>query len=378
MWVSQATAGDPTVRSPDKSFEKALVRVRGAIGAKLTRVLGTGNPTIHSPALLRSLWPERVNAADADVVHLHWVNREMLSVADIGRVRKPIVWTLHDMWAFCGAEHYTDDSRWREGYFSTNRPAHESGFDLNRWTWNRKRKYWNHPMHVIAPSSWLGNCVRESALMKEWTVSVIPNVIDTNEWQPVEKSLARRLLGLPLDVPLLLFGAMGGGKDPRKGFDLLQEALKRVPKEVSDLQLLVIGELAPREPADLNFAVHYMGHLHDAVSLRLVNSAADVVIVPSRQDNLPQAGTEAQACGCPVVAFNTCGLPDVVAHQETGYLARPFDVDDLAEGIAWVLDGSERLRRLSGAARERAVRLWSPSVVIPQYMEAYRSAVEMH
>jgi hypothetical protein len=77
---------------------------------------------------------KRINAWDADVVHLHWVQGEMLSIADIVRIQKPIVWMLHDMWAFCGAEHYTEEFHWREGHRCDNRPADESVFDLNRWT----------------------------------------------------------------------------------------------------------------------------------------------------------------------------------------------------------------------------------------------------
>lgn len=378
MCVNQSVASDWTVMGAQDARAKVLAKARAAIGLWGTRVLSTENRTLHSPAVLHSGLRKRLDTSDVDLLHLHWINGEMLSIADIGCVRKPVVWTLHDMWAFCGAEHYTEDFRWRDGYAAGNRPTYERGFDLNRWTWNRKRKHWKRPMQIVTPSRWLGQCVRESALMNGWPATVIPNPIDTDEWQPVSKVLARKLLQLPPDVPLLLFGAMGGGTDPRKGFDLLQGALKRLSSGIPEMEVVVIGQLAPREPVDLGFPVHYMGHLHDTVSLRLVNSAADVVVVPSRQDNLPQSGTEAQACGCPVVAFNTCGLPDVVAHQETGYLASAFDVDDLAAGIAWVLDDLTRQKRLSKAARERAVRLWSPEAVIPQYLDVYKRVIKAY
>jgi glycosyltransferase involved in cell wall biosynthesis len=101
------------------------------------------------------------------------------------------------------------------------------------------------------------------------------------------------------------------------------------------------------------------------------------MVVPSRQDNLPQTSTEPQACGTPVVAFDVCGLPSAVAHKQTGYLAKPFDTDDLAYGISWVLSDRERWQKLSAQARERAVRLWSPEVVIKQYLEVYEAAIAM-
>jgi glycosyltransferase involved in cell wall biosynthesis len=366
MWVNVAVAGDWTVEGPASKWGKALGRVRPQVGGLLRKALRTDNPIIHSPAILSSNWVKRVNASDADVVHLHWVQGEMLSIADIGRIEKPIVWTLHDMWAFCGAEHYTEEFRWREGYRRGNRPAYESGFDLNRWTWERKRKHWKRPMQIVTPSRWLADCVRESALMRDWPVSVIPNCLDTERWEPMEQALARELLGLPADLPLLLFGAMGGGRDPRKGFDLLTAALGNLRGEIPGLELVVFGQLAPHHPPDLDFPIHYTGHLHDDLSLRVLYSAADAMVVPSRQEAFGQTASEAQACGTPVVAFDIGGLPDIVEHQRTGYLAQAFETEDLAAGIQWVL--GENLRK---QCRERAVARFSNTVVAEQYRAVY-------
>ena len=155
----------------------------------------------------------------------------------------------------CGAEHYTTDHRWRDGYRHENRPEHESGFDLNRWTWQRKRKHWRRPLQILCPSHWLAGCVRRCALMADWPVTVVPNAIDTDRWQPIDQRLARQLLGLPQDCPLLLFGAMGGGMDPRKGGDVLLAALVQLSGEPSlkSMQLVVFGQLAPQKPRSSDF-----------------------------------------------------------------------------------------------------------------------------
>ena len=216
MLVNVAAAGDWTVQGPNSKLAKAITSIRPQLATPLRQLLRTGNPIIHSPAVLPSRWPERINASDADVLNLHWVQGEMLSIADIARIRKPIVWTLHDMWAFCGAEHYTTDHRWRDGYLRDNRPAQESGFDLNRYTWQRKCKHWRQPLQIVCPSQWLADCVRTSALMHAWPVEVVPNPIDTVRWQPIDQHLARQLLGLPQDCHLLLFGAIGGGSSHHK------------------------------------------------------------------------------------------------------------------------------------------------------------------
>lgn len=375
MGVDRRYTDDPTVQGPISLARRLSVVLRPRLGALFARSLVTQNSIIHSPALLSSRWPSRLNRSDAAVVNLHWLGAEMMSVADIARIRKPIVWTLHDMWAFCGAEHYSEDDRWRVGYRRDNRPAHESGFDLNRWVWNRKRRLWRIPMHIVTPSRWLADCVRESALMGEWPVTVVPNAIDVDTWTPIEQGLARELLRLPKDRPLLVFGAMGGGRDPRKGFDLLRKALPALKAELPELELVVFGQRAPREMVELGFPCHYTGHLHDDISLRLWYSAADVFVLPSRQDNLPNTALEAHACGTPMVAFDIGGLADIVSHRHTGYLAEPFDTEDLAAGIHWVLSDSERLAMLGRNARARAVERFAYPVVAAQYRSVYETAV---
>ncbi|WP_186491468.1 glycosyltransferase family 4 protein [Synechococcus sp. BIOS-U3-1] len=378
MLVNVAASGDWSVQGPTSKRSKAIGRVRHQLVTPLRQLLHTENPILHSPSLVPSGWPDRLNVSDADVVHLHWVQNEMLSITDIARIRKPIVWTLHDMWAFCGAEHYTTDHRWRDGYRSDNRPDHESGFDLNRTTWQRKRKHWRRPLQIVCPSQWLADCVHASALMADWPVAVVPYPVDTNRWQPIEQRLARHLLELPQDCPLLLFGAIGGGNDHRKGMDLLLTALTQLRTEgnLQDLRLMVFGQLAPQSPPQLGFPVHYTGHLHDDLSLRVLYSAADVMVVPSRQDNLPNTGLEAHACGTPVVAFNTGGLTDIIDDRVTGALAEPFEPASLAAAISWVLANPKRRNALGAAARKRAECLWAPRRIAGLYKKIYLSAIE--
>lgn len=176
----------------------------------------------------------------------------------------------------------------------------------------------------------------------------------------------------------MLFGAMGGGNDPRKGMDLLLVALTQLRSEgkLQDLQLVVFGQCAPQSPPQLGFPLHYTGHLHDDLTLRALYSAADVMVVPSRQEAFGQTASEAHACGTPVVAFNTGGLPDIVDNRVTGALAEPFEPASLAAGIRWVLEDSQRLNSLGYAARERAERLWSPARVVGSYLDTYRMALE--
>ena len=376
MLVNASSSGDWTVQGPVGNVNRFIPKIRHAFGALLTKTLKTQNPVLHSPAVLHSSWARKINNSSADVCHLHWINHEMLSIEDVANVSKPIVWTLHDMWAFCGAEHYSEDFRWRDGYRHNNRPAYESGFDLNRWVWNRKRKAWKRPIHIVAPSQWLAECARESKLMQGWPISVVNNALDTEVWRPVDKAHARTLFGLPKDVPILLFGALGGTTDTRKGFDLLKVALENVRDKIDGLELVVFGQLAPEEPIDFGFPVRYVGRLHDDLTLATLYSAVDVMVVPSRLEAFGQTASEAHACGTPVVAFDAGGLTDIVKHLQTGYLAEPFHPTSLAEGIIWVLSDKARHASLSVASRQQALDRFSYSVVAEQYRKIYELVVQ--
>jgi glycosyltransferase involved in cell wall biosynthesis len=381
MKVRDKRSDDWTVEGPESKYGKAGSLLRPALGNLAMRLQQSGNVNLHSGNWLSSDWSEKLNCTDAEVVNLHWVGGEALSIEDIGHIRKPVVWTLHDMWPFCGAEHYAADderARWRTGYSKESRPASEGGLDLDRLVWRRKLRAWIRPMHIVAPSQWLASCARESALFRNWPVSVIPNVLDTGIYQPLNRDFCRQALGLPHDRKIILFGALGGVRDSRKGYDLLPGALERLAHQVNVQNVLcvVFGQSEPEQPPKLHFPIRWMGHVHDDAALVLLYNSADVTVVPSHQENLPQTATEAQACGCPVVAFNCTGFQDAVAHRETGYLAKAFDAEDIAQGLGWVLADVERQRELGNAARERALRLWAPEVVVPQYFSVYRSIIE--
>ena len=379
MRVRQKLNDDWRVTGSEGKFAKAAAIFQPALDSLPTRLQRTESLIPRSAAWLSAVGAKEINQSDADVINLHWICAGFLSIEEIGRITKPVVWTLHDMWPFCGAEHLAPDSenaRWRVGYNKENRDAKDRGIDIDRWVWKRKKKAWQKPMHIVTPSRWLADCVSSSALMRDWAVTVVPNTLDVNKYKPIPKLLARGILCLPINAKLIMFSALLGTKLPHKGWDLLQSALVRVAKNLPDAQCLIVGQGEPHYPPSLGMPLHWMGHLHDDATLALLYSAADVIVVPSRQENLPQAGTEAHACGCPVVAFNATGLRDVVEHGQTGYLAEPYSTDDLAKGIEWVLADDERHARLSAQARERAVRLWSHHAVVPQYLEVYRRAMD--
>lgn len=367
------------------------------ISRRLRRGFHTLNPAWHSYAWpntgLRKELEKWHHEGKADLIHLHWMGDFTLSIEEIGSLTMPLVWTLHDQWGFCGAEHYTrppqtgetesGDRRYIAGYTPSSRPDDESGKDVTRRTWLRKKRAWRRPINIVTPSNWMARCARRSALMKEWPIKVIPYPIDLTTWAPLNQQQARAILHLPLDRPLVLFGAVGGTVDTRKGADLLLDSLQKLKTEVEgtalgQLELVVFGQSKPANQACLGFPIHYTGRLQDNVSLRMLYAAADVFVIPSRQDNLPNTGLEAHACGTPVVAFRSGGLVDIVDDRTTGALAEPFDTSSLANSLQWVLKNEERRRRLGDAARSRAELLWNPARVSTMYSDLYKGVLECH
>ena len=297
----------------------------------------------------------------------------MMSIVDVSRIKKPTVWTLHDMWAFCGAEHVSDDVRWKVGYLNDNRPQHESGFDINRWTWKRKIKHWKSPIHLITPSSWLSKCAYSSVIMHDWPSAIIPNPLNVNLWRPYDKDLTRRMFNFTDDSILIGFG---GGEAPHKGFDLLLDALELLSRKTKlKLKLVVYGQYEKIDSPSFSFPIHYIGVLQDDLSLCMLCNALDIIAVPSRNDNLPNTAVEAISCGTPIVAFDIGGLPDIVIHEETGYLAEPFSISDFAKGLEWTLAQDKDVIKRKNYSR--FINKFSSTVVAKKYTEVYENIINL-
>ena len=351
----------------------AKFRIARALDRQLWRLQRSPVETWHSPARFGSLTAREINASNADVVNLHWVTDGFISIEEIGKITKPIFWSLYDMWPFCGTEHYGVDSsgaRWRTGYSPGNRSGGEVGIDIDRWAWNRKISSWA-PMHMVPASWWLENSVRSSALMGTWPTTRIPHVVNTHRFAPLIKGEARNRLGLPLDARLILFLASAGIRDRRKGFDLLEQSLIHVRSAYPDAQVVVAGPKSPGYESLSGVPIIWQGEVNGDEALRSLYCAADLLVVPSREDNMPLTAMEAQSCGTPVAAFNIGGLPDIVINGETGILVPLGSTHDLAKAISRLIGDVSLRERYSNSAIDHARETWSPEVVAAKYRGLY-------
>ena len=362
-------------RAPRQFAQRVRSRIERLLRDRALKKFSTDNPILHSFGNESAGLVDELNASDADVLNLHWI-AELLSIEDIGRLRKPLVWTLHDMWAFCGGEHVVPDdanARFRVGYLPDNRASGERGPDLNRMAWEAKRRAWaQQQFTIVTPGHWMARCVRESVLFRDTPVHVIPNPLEMTElWRPIPQRFARESLGLDPDKQFVLAGS-AGGMPHLKGEDLLRKCMEQVwVATPGKAELLVFGQNRPANAAEWPCPVHWLGPVRDDHTLAMLYSAADVTVVPSRQDNLPNTAIESHACGTPVVAFTIGGLPDIVTPGETGWLASPFDTEDLARGVTWVLGDAARWSALSRAARASAMAKYAPQVIAAQYLSVY-------
>lgn len=334
---------------------------------------------LFSPQWFPDAIAGKVAKINPDVVNLHWVCNGFIQIETLAKLNKPLVWTLQDMWPFTGGCHYSEGcDRYQNSCGQCPQLKSSRDRDLSRQVWERKFKAWkNINLTIVTPSSWMADCVSSSSLFGQRRVEVIPFCLDTKIYRPIESQIARNLLNLPQDKQLVLFGAIAATADPRKGFNLLLPALQKLSQSgwQNQLELVVFGSAEPENPVDLGFKANYLGSFSDDIALALVYSAADVMIVPSLQESFGQTASEALACGTPVVAFNATGLKDIVDHQVNGYLVKPYEIEDLREGIKWVLNDSDRLKKLKENARKKAEKAFTLEQQAQQYISLYNQII---
>ncbi len=319
---------------------------------------------------------------EADIIHLHWINQGYLSMdglAKLAALGKPIVWTLHDMWPFTGGCHYAGTCLEFNEHCGYCPYLSDGGkTDLSARLFHQKREIYDKMnLTLVSCSQWLNTLAKSSSLFNRRPAAAIPNPIDTNVFRPLDKAECRRKLGLPEDKKILLFGA-AKVSDIRKGYRYLVEALRIIansfPSVAHHVELAIFGT-TDENCAEIGneFSTHAMGFVSDPETLVELYNAADAFVLPSLQDNLPNTVVESLACGTPVVGFRIGGVPEMVIHGKTGYLAEAKNSLSLANGIysAMFFDPSTQRQ----AVVEHAQALFGEQNVAQKYIEVYEKAL---
>ena len=305
---------------------------------------------------------------EADIIHLHWINQGFLSLSDINKLtqlNKPIVWTMHDMWPCTGIYHHV-----KESPFYTNTVGKR--FLTNLIAKRKHKAYQSGKISFVCCSHWLENEARKSLLTKPYSITCIPNPINTTVFKQLQSN-TRQEFNLPENKYLLLFGALNV-TDKQKGIDYLIESLKYLQDKHSDIykntELVVFGQVKTEIQSLFNVPIHAMGYLNDMEQIVKLYNAVDLFVTSSLEENLPNTIMESMACGTPCIGFNVGGIPEMIDHKQNGYIANYKDAQDLAKGIEWMLCYSDK-KAMSKNCVEKVRNCYSEKVIAQKYADLY-------
>jgi len=370
--VGEKIRDDEYVIPPSSRIGKLWNSITNSIDSLPIRFYKNRQKTTYSLQWLPSQLEKRIAKINPDIINIHWINAGYFSIESIAKLKRPIILTLHDMWGFTGGCHYSGDChKYTRACGACPQLNSSSENDLSRWVWERKWKKWqNLNLTIVTPSNWLADCARASSLFSSFRIEVIPNGIDTDLYRPIPKQLAREILRLPQEKKLILFGATSLSPG-RKGFQFLEPILSLLSQSnlKDEIELVTFGSL--KSNFSSNIKVNHLGKLNDEMSLVLAYSSADVFILPSVEDNLPNTIMEALSCGTPCISFDIGGLADMIEHQKNGYLVVPFNIEDFAKGICWVLEDSEHYKYVSKSSRQKVIQKFSSELQAASYLRIF-------
>ena len=387
MFVKQKNTDDPDVIHlrdfiPGNPFYKAFDWVRNKVKNKWQHYIWGRYPN-RSPYFMSDLRSTDINGAlqklDYDILHLHWINLRFIPLDKLPK-DKPIVWTLHDSWPFCGVCHYFFDcDNYQKECGCCPSLSSNDTYDLSHTVWVKKRKIYERlNLQIVTPSQWLGECAEKSSLLGRFPITVIPNCIDTFVFRPLkEKEISPKWKTLQEkrgEKPLVLYGAMNATTDKIKGFSYLLSALMALEEQRGGnrFEMVVFGTDKPLDEVMTSIPIHYVGYVNDEEDMVSLYNLASAMVVPSLTENLSCTIMESLSCGTPVVAFNIGGNGDMIDHQQNGYLARGRDSQDLSQGILWCLENNKD-GQLSKNARQKVMDNFTPEVVGEKYANLYKS-----
>jgi glycosyltransferase involved in cell wall biosynthesis len=328
-----------------------------------------GRSVIHHP-----------NVKNADIIHLHWVNHGFLNpshIAEIAKLGKPVVWTFHDSNAFTGGCHvrYTCD-HFRRECGDCPLLKNPSPNDYSHRIWQQKHDaYAQLGFSIVAPSTWMQASVLQSSLMQGRAISQIPNTLETDIFEPIDKQSAKEQAGFAKDKFVFLSGFMPSRKDMHKGTSYLIESLEllktRLGVKADQIELVIFGNRNTEDMPDFPFKTSFLGKIDNDERLALCYAAADAFLIPSLEDNLPYTVMESLSCGTPVITFTTGGIPDMVKHEYNGYLAAYRSSENFTDGMEWIINHPDRLK-LQQQARQGIMDHFSEEIVSKKHIDLYK------
>jgi glycosyltransferase involved in cell wall biosynthesis len=317
---------------------------------------------------------------EADIINLHWVAyyQSPVTLQKLFSLGKPVVWTLHDQWAFTGGCHYSAGCKKYTLDCSICPQLADDTFDLAAAILKDKIElFQNANPTVVTPSRWLAYCARESKLFGHVRIEVIPNSLETDVFSPMPKPKAKETLNIASDTVTLLFCAEVGD-ERRKGFRELVAAMTHCKADLRFQKLAAGGRVKiicfgqpGEEMGTLGVPIVSLGYLNSDDQIRTAYSAADIFVLPSLEDNLPNTMLEALACGTPIIAFDVGGISDVVINNVTGQLVPSGDIKRMGDAILSLVFDEKRREEMGCKGRDIIVKDYSLTVQAENYVGLY-------
>ncbi|MCU7505275.1 MAG: glycosyltransferase, partial [Ignavibacteria bacterium] len=370
MLVMQKSTKDDSVSaiSPriSKAFEGQWERWNSVLRPYRSRPQGLEIFTEFTSGII---WNKLKEIEEADIINLHWAAGMFTAqTAPLFFQNKKLVWTLHDMNAFTGGCHYSAScNKYSVSCGACPQLGSNDMDDLSRKNWELKNDvYRKMKITVATPSLWLSKCAKESSLFKEKDIHVIKYGILTNIYAPLDRNKIRAALNISKSKKVILFVA-DSVTNERKGLKYLISALNLL--EEDNITLAVLGS---NNNVNLNckHELLYLGSISDENTIASVYNMADVFVIPSTEDNLPNTVIESMSCGTPVVGFNIGGIPDMVTHKKNGYLAESGNIDDLKNGIEWILHNRD-YELIRKECRNKVLREFQLRTQAENYLSLY-------
>jgi len=314
---------------------------------------------------------DSIVAIDPDIIHVNCIDRNVISLFDLLKIGKPILWTVRDNTAHTGGCTFLYDcEKYITGCGSCEYIKSDFPYDITSAIFNIKRDVYAHLNNIImvGPSNWMADNLKRSGITKEKDIRVIPNSVNLNSYYPEKTIQARKELNFDLNKKYILFGAHNV-QNVRKGFAHIKKALESV-KSKTPVELVTFGKNGENIQLG-DIIIRDLGYVNGDEQKRLLYSACDLMLVPSLSEAFGKTVTESMACGTPVVAYNTGGPADIIDHKLNGYLAKIYDIKDLATGINWVINHPNP-EELSKNAITKCKTHFNSEMVADKYIEAYK------
>ena len=325
------------VIGPKSTFEEVKWKILNSINRKIGNLEKKERYDSNSYNLIPNNFVKKINRISCDIINLHWIGNNLIPIKDLKKINKPLVWTLHDMWAYTGSEHYTKSFRFIQGYNKNNKPKELSGYDFEKYCWNLKKKNYPENLSIIATSNWQLNNAKKSFLLKDKKLFKIPLPIDFNFWKPLDKTISRKNLDLPLDKKIILIGAENL-EYKKKDFNLIKDIFSDIIK--NDNILVIFGKISREYFKGLDESkIKFLNEVKsNTLDLKSIYSASDLFIAPSVQESFGQTVLEAASCCLPSICFEKNGISEIIDHKINGYVAKYQNIEDFKSGINWCLD----------------------------------------